>query len=203
MTHLSTTDPLMQDDWIIPYDVEGAKELLIKAGYPNGFDMEMYAGVGTTALELATAISAAWQSELGINMIFDQQAYSAIRPTFVDRSFQKTIVGGWTTAWPPDWPQGREDNSWFYGGTMKYGGLPFSALTYGKMLGEADKVIRETTAVAWYEHENFWRWQPGVVDVPTFDVYNAEVIDWDPQRATSIWWGGVAIAMPLEDVQVK
>jgi len=39
--------------------------------------------------------------------------------------------------------------------------------------------------------------------VPTYDVYNADVIDWDPQRATSIWWGGVAIAMPLEDVQVK
>ncbi len=82
---------------------------------------------------------------------------------------------------------------------MKYGALPFSALTYGKMLGEAGTA----TPIDWYEHENFWRWQPGIVDVPTSDVYNVDTITWDPQRATSIWWGSVAVAMPLEDVQVN
>jgi len=202
MTHLSADDPNHKDEWKIEYDVEKAKELMAQAGYADGFEMQIYAGVGAESLEFATALSAAWQSELGINVTFDQQAYSAIRPTFVDRSNKELVVGGWTTSWPPDWPQGREDNSWFDGGTMKYGALPFSALTYGKMLGEADIAKRTATAVEWYEHENFWRWQPGIVDVPTFDVYNGDTITWDPQRATSIWWGGVAVAMPLEDVQI-
>ena len=136
-------------------------------------------------------------------MQYNRTAYSVVRPTYVDRSNKNTLVGGWTTSWPPDWPQGREDNSMFDGGTMKYGAIPFSAITHKAMITEPDEQVRVDLALSWYEHENFWHWQPGVIDVPIFDVYNGDRLTWDQQRRTSIWWGGLATSFPLEDVVLK
>ncbi len=202
---VSMDNPVFKDEWALPFDCAAAKQMLVDAGYGSGFDAEMYVGEGTETQELGEAIGGLWLSELGINLTFDRSTYATIRPTYVDRSNKKLVLdsgAGGLTAWPLDWPQGQEDNSWFEGGTMKAGSIPFSAITYGKMMGETDKDKRLELAIAWFDMQHYWKWQPGVIEVPTYNIYNGNKLTWNKQSITSWPWGG-SDYYPLEDVALK
>lgn len=56
-----------------PYDPAKARQLLADAGYPNGFELKMPAVAGTGNLPFAT-LSAAFLKDVGIKVIYDQQA---------------------------------------------------------------------------------------------------------------------------------
>lgn len=202
---VSMDSSLHKDEWILPFDCAEAKKLMTEAGYADGFKAEMYVGDGAETQELGEAIGGPWLSELGVSLTFDRSMYTVIRPSYVDRSNQKLILdsgAGGLTTWPMDWPQGQEDNSWFEGGTMKAGSIPFSAITYGEMLGETDKAKRLDLAKAWFDHQHYWKWQPGAIETPTYDIYNGNRMTWDKQSIATIWWGA-ATPYPLEDIVLK
>ncbi|MFW6175100.1 MAG: hypothetical protein ACOC5K_04905, partial [Chloroflexota bacterium] len=177
--------------------------LLDEAGWGDGFDVVIDAGTSQAALEFPQTLSSVWSRDLGINVQFNQQDYATQRPTYVDRSNTNLVPGGAPLGWPLDWPHGREDNSWFAGGTMKYGALPFSAHIYGEMLKEPDPQTRMDMAEQWFEHQRYWAWTPAVVETPVIDIYRSDLVEWEPERQTSIWWGGVAVSHPLDDVVMK
>ncbi len=58
-----------------PYDPAKAKALLAQAGYPNGFQLELYDAVGTPK-EFAEAIAAYW-SQVGVRTKIDRIDYAA------------------------------------------------------------------------------------------------------------------------------
>jgi len=94
-SYLFSTDscsPFFQEKWAIPFDVDGAKALLAEAGYPNGFDFRFFipTGVSTTRDEIGLALVPMWEA-IGITVTVEKAAYSARRPTMLDR----TINTGW------------------------------------------------------------------------------------------------------------
>ena len=75
-------------DWFVPYDVEGAKKLLAEAGVPDGFDMGFWVSPDNTAAvdpEAFEAMAQMWQ-DIGVNASIEKTVYAARRPTLVARS---------------------------------------------------------------------------------------------------------------------
>jgi ABC-type transport system substrate-binding protein len=80
--------PRFNQDWFVPYDVDGAKALLAEAGYPNGFDMGFWVSPDNTAAvdpEAFEAMAQMWQ-DIGVNTSIEKTVYAARRPTLVARS---------------------------------------------------------------------------------------------------------------------
>ena len=67
------------------YDPQQARELLAKAGYPNGFDLQMfsYARPGVPGLSQIAEIVAAQWAQIGVNANIVPTDYNSYRPHFV------------------------------------------------------------------------------------------------------------------------
>jgi len=63
--------------WEIPYDPVKAKQLMVDAGYPNGFTMELWTGPTGVAPELGEAMAGAWEATLGVKTTIGKTTYEA------------------------------------------------------------------------------------------------------------------------------
>ena len=74
------------DKLVYEYSPEQARQLLAEAGYPDGFDIEMFlVPRGPGAVEAAQAVATMWQ-DVGINAIQSNWLGSAFRPMRVTRT---------------------------------------------------------------------------------------------------------------------
>ena len=89
-------DPDHKAEWVIPYDVTRAKQYMAEAGYPDGFEMEIWVpstfSPGTIAAAEATAEM--WRSDLGIDVTIDRTEYGARRPQTVDKTINVPFTHG-------------------------------------------------------------------------------------------------------------
>jgi ABC-type transport system substrate-binding protein len=89
-------DPLHKDEWIIKHDPVAARALLEEAGYPDGFDYEIWIPStfppGTRSA--AEAVAEMWRQELGINATIDKTEYAARRPQTVDKTVNVPFTHG-------------------------------------------------------------------------------------------------------------
>ena len=84
---IDVCNPRHQDEWIHPYDLDKARELMAMGGFPDGFDMPLWIPTATppdTFIEVAEAIVPMWE-ELGVTITIDKSAYSSRRPEFFER----------------------------------------------------------------------------------------------------------------------
>ena len=87
-TDILPDDPLYNDEWTVPYDVEGAKKLLAEAGHADGFDLDFWISPDNTAAvepEAFEAIAQMWL-DIGVNASSEKTVYASRRPTLVARS---------------------------------------------------------------------------------------------------------------------
>lgn len=89
-------DPAHKAEWNIPYDPEKARQYMAEAGYPNGFDMDLWIPStfppGTKAA--AEAVAAMWRQELDIQTTIDKTEYAARRPQTVDKTINVPFTHG-------------------------------------------------------------------------------------------------------------
>ena len=71
------------DELQFDYDPERAKELLVEAGYPNGFEIGVTL-TGGTSEPVTQAVATMWES-IGITTVQTRMPYSAFRPSLVSR----------------------------------------------------------------------------------------------------------------------
>jgi ABC-type transport system substrate-binding protein len=198
---ISTKDPVHNDDWCIPYDPEGARQLMKEAGYPDGFE-GVGIWVGNEPKEIHQAVSSMWAEELGIITEFHTGPFSVWQPVFVDRSLQHLVFDGEQGGMPAHYAKGREAQAWFEGGIMWSGGIPFYQRIYGEMLGEPDIDKRNALAVKFANHEKFWTWEIGVWEQPIYTVYAGDKLTWD-LTSHSIHTQVSNYVFPLEDLTLK
>ncbi len=89
----------MQEEWGIPYDVQGAKDLLAEAGYPNGFDFDFFipSGLSSTLEQVCQSMIPMFQA-IGLNPSVDTSAYSSVRPRMLARTMDMVwcwLESGW------------------------------------------------------------------------------------------------------------
>ncbi len=89
-------DPTHKSEWVIPHDVDMARQYMAEAGYPDGFDMEIWVpstfSPGTIAA--AEAVAEMWRSQLGIDVTIDRTEYAARRPQTVDKTINVPFTHG-------------------------------------------------------------------------------------------------------------
>ncbi len=87
-TDILPGDPLYNDEWTVPYDVEGAKGLLAEAGFADGFELGFWISpdnTGAVEPEAFEAIAQMWQ-DIGVTASVEKTVYASRRPTLVARS---------------------------------------------------------------------------------------------------------------------
>lgn len=81
----SSASPHWKSDWEYPYDPVFARQLLEKAGFPEGFDMPFFIRIGAGDEEIGEAVAGMWE-EIGINVQSWKANYSTFRPNIIGRT---------------------------------------------------------------------------------------------------------------------
>lgn len=89
-------DPAHKPEWVIPYDPNKARQFMADAGYPSGFNMELW--IPSTfppgTVSAAEAAAEMWRKELKINATIDKTAYATRRPQTVDKTINVPFTHG-------------------------------------------------------------------------------------------------------------
>jgi len=88
--------PEFDENWKIPFDLDRAQTLMSEAGYPDGFDMELWCplDVGNDQ-EVCEAVSSMWMRHLDVDAKLSTTVYTANRPQLVNRTFTSPWVLPW------------------------------------------------------------------------------------------------------------
>ena len=85
MGHEARANP----DWVYDYDVARAKELMIEAGYPDGFTITLTPAIRGAPAEVETCQSLAqYWDVIGIDTKIQNIPYATIRPELITRKYQ-------------------------------------------------------------------------------------------------------------------
>ena len=182
--YLSSNNPNYRDEWSWGTDFEKARGMMADAGYPDGFEMDMWVGTGELGAEIGEAVGAGWEENLGVKVNLIKTAYSTYRPGLVSRTNKTVgvfICGDENKSnFPYDWAHGFVVSSFSAGGYGVGQEIPYATESYSSMAGEPDKAKREELAARFYSENRRWANCVGLFEEPIWPVYNPSAIEqWD------------------------
>ena len=178
-TDILPGDRLHNDEWTVPYDVEGARRLLAEAGFPNGFDLAMWVSPDNTFAvepEAFEAIAQMWR-DIGVNATIEKSDYASRRPTLAARSID--IPFAHHTFWlSPDEPKG---STLVPTGGFNHGiELPeeIGKIRYDN-ISEQDLQTRIDNNLRLQDYLSYWQLMAVTVTLQPHWIVRPEVESWD------------------------
>jgi len=174
--------PRFNQDWFVPYDVEGAKKLLAEAGVADGFDMGFWVSPDNTAAvdpEAFEAIAQMWQ-DIGVNASIEKTVYAARRPTLVARSIDIPFAHH-TFFLAIDEPKGGTlvpTGGFNHGIELpeEYGKLRYANIT------ESDREQRIQNNLKLQDYLSEWQLMASTVTLQPHWLVRPEVVEWLPHQ---------------------
>jgi ABC-type transport system substrate-binding protein len=206
VAHMSTDDALLakyEGRWDIPYDPAAAKQLLIDAGFPDGFDADIWTGPSGIGVEIWDAVGSIWLNDLNVTPVFDRTDYYAKhRPAIVSRTataIHSACCFGLST-WPMEW----SETSYNFPAGYNVGfESPKTSQLYLDKRRIADPVAVEQLGVDQYDFYKEWMVNVGIVRYPAGPMYDPQFMEWDEGRMRPIQWGKLGGLRSFEWIQLK
>jgi len=139
-----------------PYDPNKAKELLAKAGFPNGFETDMYVPDFMGQPKIAAAVQSDLE-KVGVKVNIKQQAYPIFRQTVKERKKVPMFALQWAT----DFPDPQNILSLLFSGATagQQNFTWYNNPAVNKLLEEADKTIEPTKRTELYRQAQKQIWE--------------------------------------------
>jgi len=168
------------DGWVIPYDMDKARDLLADAGYANGFSMTVHVNSDDlTGGEIVEALAGLWKAELNINVTLERTEYVVFRPSLVDRTCVTPYLSpgdGNSANNPVDSARGFTMSSWSDGGYGVCMELPFAADNYVTTAQNPDAEVRKAANVDFITKGINLAVAPGILMSPSGLLINPNII---------------------------
>ena len=157
LNQISTYQAGWKNKWEVPFDPEHARQLMVEAGYPDGFEAELWVGPGGFTAELGDAVARMWAEYLNISTIVDRGTYTRSRPSLVRRTNTQIYSSAGDegkTGFPVHWPKGLQGSAVTDGGWGPGFEDPFYSGSSLRMNSEGvpDKRMRMAEAFLNYAH---------------------------------------------------
>jgi len=193
------------ESWVVPYDLEKAREYLTKAGYPAGFDITInsYAAeVGPVALEIADAVTTMWR-DVGVNAIQERVDYGAIvAPKLIAREQSNIIMKNcdvFSNFYPLDWPFPPTETSLTRPGWGCGLESPYLAEMHLKISAEPDREKRIQMHLEVVDYMYHWMLIAGIVERPNGVVANPEKVkSWESRKKMGSPWNYPQYIVPAD-----
>ena len=180
--------PYWQQRWFVDHDPDAARAELADAGYPDGFDMGFWVPSDSPFVnpEVGVAIAGQWR-DVGINVQIENTAYSARRPTLVDRSIDiPWLFINFAESGPFGAKYGRWNpgTGWNSGGELPYDVMKdwddrYAALDANDASQQSDIVALNTEIEDYVQNTAI---EVPVVELVQWYVVGPEVLSWRPYR---------------------
>ena len=183
--YLSVNSPHYDDDWSWGFDPDRGRELLVEAGYPDGFDMELWIGPDEPYGEIGGATASGWGEFLNVRVTFDRTRYTLYRPGLVSRTtsipgLDRCLGSERFSNYPFDWPRGLNMSSLSSGHLGGGQELPYATQLYRLATSESEVEKRFEMTREFMHNNRYWANCVGLFEEPVWPSYNGDLIaEWD------------------------